>query len=486
MNIFWSPVILPLLEASGAKRIIEIGADSGKNSARLARWCKASGAFADIVDPEPRFDVRAFEERWRGAAKIHLQPSLDVLADLPPADVVLIDGDHNWHTVYHEVRTLIAEGESPRADPPIMVFHDISWPWGRRDAYYAIARIPEASRQPAGIGPISPLRNGWDRHGIDLGLLCATTAGGPRNGVRTAIEDALADQQDRFRVVWFEALWGLCVAAPLARIEHSPALHALLDDLTLPSALKPLVGMLEYGRLSGHIAHHQLSRLQEVFGGENESNAPAGKRPLTTAIPTEAWKGIQRGVSAQTYKGRAFLLSPFDIYNYMRLIETLRPATIVEVGAYEGGRAVWMADMLRNFGVDGKIITIDLVAPRPFDDDRIETVVGNALDLREALPADIIAQLPHPLLVIEDAAHTSEVSVAVLNYFDPHLRPGDYIVVEDGNTGSIMGAPEISPPHRAIQDFMKRRGQDYELDLACCDRFGYNVTANPNGWLRRK
>ena len=483
MNTFWGPVLQPLLDASGARRVIEIGADAGKNTTRLARWCKKQSAFADIIDPKPQFDAAAFNDKWRGVAEVHLGLSLDVLPRLPAADVALIDGDHNWYTVYHEIRALIGTGDAPAANPPIMVFHDVSWPWGRRDAYYDIDGIPEEFRQPAALGLISPLRNDWDPHGVMMRLPCAKVAGGPRNGVRTAMEDAFADQRDRFRFIWIEAMSGLAIVVPLARIAQNPALAATLDMVTPNAAMRPIVEWLEYARLIGMMSQYQM--VSVFSSGQQEKPVPAGERPLTTAVPTEVWKSVQNGMMTQSYKGRAMLLSPFDVYNYMHLIETLRPATIIEIGSMEGGRTIWMADQLRAHGIDGRVMTVDIAPPTGIEDDRIDVLTGNALDLDEALPASVMSRLPHPLLVIEDAAHTTDMTAAVLKHFDAYLQPGDYMVVEDGNSGSLVGTPELSPPHEAIRAFLRERGRDYELDLSYCDRFGYNVTANPNGWLKR-
>ncbi|MEZ5167505.1 MAG: hypothetical protein R2695_13815 [Acidimicrobiales bacterium] len=36
----------------------------------------------------------------------HRALSLDALRHTPAFDVALIDGDHNWYTVYHECRLL--------------------------------------------------------------------------------------------------------------------------------------------------------------------------------------------------------------------------------------------------------------------------------------------------------------------------------------------------------------------------------------------
>ena len=65
-----------------------------------------------------------------------------------PCDVALIDGDHNWYTVYNELR-LLAEAARREAEPlPVLILHDVCWPYGRRDLYYDPAEIPAEFRQP--------------------------------------------------------------------------------------------------------------------------------------------------------------------------------------------------------------------------------------------------------------------------------------------------------------------------------------------------
>lgn len=484
MNRFWNPILRPLLEAAAARQVIEIGADTGRNSTRLARWCANRAARADIIDPSPSFDVEAFEQAFSGIARVHLTPSLEVLAELPAADVVLIDGDHNWYTVYHELLLLLGPPEAPRPQPPVLVLHDTGWPWGRRDAYYDISRIPSEFRQPNGHGQISPRAMGWSPDGIDLGLLCAKVQGGARNGVRTAIEDALSGRHEQFEVRSIAGFFGLTIVIPKERLEARPELVDFLADFTASTVLKPVIDVLEAARLDGMIAAQTLSDVFKIEQVTTAAGTP-GARTLQTSLSTETWLGIQKGLFSQSYKGRAMLLTPFDQYNYTSLIETLRPATILEIGTYQGGRALWMADQLRAFGIVGRILTLDIAPPQGIDDALIEVQEANARDLAAVLPAERLVSLPHPWLVIEDAAHTSVMSRAVLDFFDQHLQPGDYIVIEDGNTGSLMGQPEASPPHAAVQGFLAERGQDYSLDTAICDRYGHNMTGNPNGWLRR-
>ncbi|RBP79544.1 cephalosporin hydroxylase, partial [Rhodobacter sp. 140A] len=87
-------------------------------------------------------------------------------------------------------------------------------------------------------------------------------------------------------------------------------------------------------------------------------------------------------------------------------------------------------------------------------------------------------------------AHDEETCTAVLDYFDPLLTAGDYMVIEDGafrsDSDTPPGSSALSPPSRAIDAFLARRSQDYEIDARFCDSFGYNATFNFNGWLRRR
>ena len=61
----------------------------------------------------------------------------------------MIDGDHNYFTVSEELR-LIGE-RAPGAELPLLLFHDVCWPHGRRDDYFDPEQIP-ADEPPRGRG----------------------------------------------------------------------------------------------------------------------------------------------------------------------------------------------------------------------------------------------------------------------------------------------------------------------------------------------
>jgi cephalosporin hydroxylase len=205
-------------------------------------------------------------------------------------------------------------------------------------------------------------------------------------------------------------------------------------------------------------------------------------------MPGETLSGIQRGTLMTKYRDRAFLKSPFDVVLYLQLLQRLRPGTVIEVGTYEGGSALWFADMMATIGLTPCVVSIDNGGRALFDDDRIGFMHGDALRLGEVLSADTIAALHRPFLVIEDSAHLYDTSLAVLEFFHRHLHTGDYIVIEDGVVAFLPEPAYRSldrGPNRAIDTFLRVRRESYEIDRSLCDFYGCNVTYNPNGWLRR-
>src|SRR5690606_14663913 len=151
----WDDIIAPVIDALRARRVIEIGALRGETTTRMLKRL-GGDCELHVIDPAPQFDPAEHERAFPGRYHFHLGASHDVLGDLPPADVVLVDGDHNWYTVYHELRLLAETSRRTRTPLPVLVPHDVGWPYGRRDLYYAPERIPAEHRQPhrqAGMRP---------------------------------------------------------------------------------------------------------------------------------------------------------------------------------------------------------------------------------------------------------------------------------------------------------------------------------------------
>jgi cephalosporin hydroxylase len=90
-------------------------------------------------------------------------------------------------------------------------------------------------------------------------------------------------------------------------------------------------------------------------------------------------------------------------------------------------------------------------------------------------------------MVIEDSAHTFEHTLFVLQYFADIMQPLEYLIVEDAIVTpmgidfdhALNGGPAL-----AIKRFLNDRS-DFIVDPELCDYFGFNVTYNVNGYLRK-
>ena len=109
----WDVAIAPVLEAIRAKRVVEIGALRGETTSRMLDRL-GPDAVLHVIDPVPEFDPREHEREFRGRYIFHEALSLEVLPNLEAMDAALIDGDHNWYTVYHELKLLAASAGGRR------------------------------------------------------------------------------------------------------------------------------------------------------------------------------------------------------------------------------------------------------------------------------------------------------------------------------------------------------------------------------------
>jgi cephalosporin hydroxylase len=204
-----------------------------------------------------------------------------------------------------------------------------------------------------------------------------------------------------------------------------------------------------------------------------------------TSLPLQALADLQRGHLSYQYKGISTLKCPFDLALYSMLIWNVKPGTIVEIGSNAGGSAIWLADQIRCMNLDAEIQSFDLNPPR-VRDPLVHFRQGDAEKLANCFPYHEIERLPRPLLVIEDSSHQKVTSLAVLDYFAPLMRSGEYIVVEDGIVTSLGRADKFGGgPIAAISEFLSRNS-DWEVDRYYCDFYGRNVTWNVSGYLRKK
>jgi len=201
-----------------------------------------------------------------------------------------------------------------------------------------------------------------------------------------------------------------------------------------------------------------------------------------TDIPYDLLMKIQQGTMAYRYRNLPLLKNPFDLAIYPLLLAALQPRTLIEIGTHAGGSALWFADQLPGL----RVYSVDLHAPTGVAHPAVTFLEGDAHDLGAALPSSLLGSIDRPLLVVEDSSHLAATTAAVLDFFDPWLRPGEYIVIEDGILTAMRVAGSYGGgPLRAIHDFLARTAGRYAIDRTLCDTFGTNVTWNVDGYLRR-
>jgi hypothetical protein len=257
--LYNAEVLLGVLDAAGARSVVEVGAYAGDLTELLLRWAASrDGARVAAVDPAPQPEL---EQLARESSELTLvrETSLSALEHLELSDAVILDGDHNYYTVSEELRRIEQRAGGASAPLPLILLHDVGWPHGRRDDYFDPEQIPAEYRQP--IEPGGGLYPGVEgtRWG---GLPYANPAareGGPRNGVRTAAEDFVAERPG-LRLAVVPSFFGLGIVYA-ATAPYAPA----LEEFLAPWLENRLLERLEANRVL-HLAssHVQMRRAQHA------------------------------------------------------------------------------------------------------------------------------------------------------------------------------------------------------------------------------
>ena len=228
-------VVFPCLEAVGASAVVEVGASHGDFTSELLAWASGAEAKVTAVEPAPEPELLALAERHPELELVR-ETSHDALGRIELGEAIVIDGDHNHYTVSEDLKLIFERAPGERM--PLVFLHDVGWPHGRRDAYYAPDRIPESRRQPlAHNAHLDPELEGVADGGFHVEWT-AEREGGPGNGVLTAIEDFMAERPGlRLAVVplffglgalWHPgARWAEAVAAVIEPWDRNPLLERL-------------------------------------------------------------------------------------------------------------------------------------------------------------------------------------------------------------------------------------------------------------------
>ena len=254
----WDVAIAPVVTAVGASRVVEIGALRGETTVKMF---DALGPRGRAPRHRSRAGLRSSRARrgFPGRYVFHRAPSLDVLPSLPPMDVALVDGDHNWYTVYHELKLLAEVARDARCAPPGPVAPRC------RMAVRATGSLLRRPSGPRGVpatvrarGDAAGRKRLFPGSGLNPTMWNAELEGGPRNGVMTALDDFIAEHERPLRRLVLPIYFGLAIVVEEERLARTPALGAVLEHLDSAAGRYELMEVAEACASKAMVYQHNV------------------------------------------------------------------------------------------------------------------------------------------------------------------------------------------------------------------------------------
>jgi hypothetical protein len=466
---FWDDIVAPVIEAVGAKRIVEIGALRGDQTELMLQRL-GPDVELHVIDPLPFFDPAEHERRFAGRYVFHRDLSVNVLRELPALDVALIDGDHNWYTVFTELN-LLADAARGAGEPmPVMVLHDVGWPYGRRDLYYDPSNIPEEHRRPwrrAGLrrGQRQLLAGGG---GLNSTLANAEIEGGPRNGVMTAVEDFVAAHDKPLRLVVLPILFGLAIVVEEERLAAQPSLAATLDRLESREGKDMLLRLAEDFRVDSltldhalleqagdrvaALASRYLETIKRAIAGVTTIDTPAGyEAPQRQRAATSARAGLDHLHGCLDAVWSPFVRGDIAVAGVGP--SALFVAAYLEAHDHESRYTLWIAgpdpagdDSVARDHARDLLDRFDLLS------DRIRFLPGDV----EKSPSDAT---PSRLALINLGAGGGANARSAVDLLYPHLAPGGIVAIDDLLDATTCAAAEDFRASHGIRAPLERFGR---------------------------
>jgi cephalosporin hydroxylase len=198
---------------------------------------------------------------------------------------------------------------------------------------------------------------------------------------------------------------------------------------------------------------------------------------------TEVWETVE-------FLGVPSLKSVADMWNYQEILSMLNPALVVEFGTRFGGAALYFSVVGRALNPALRVISVDIshvdVHPRVRTEPSIHLMTCSSTD--PGMAANLLAYraaMPGPAFFILDSDHRKAHVLAEMELLRQVTKPGDYLVVEDGN---INGNPVLpgwgEGPYEAVAAYREKYPDDYAHDAERESKFGF--TFAPGGFLIRR
>ena len=191
---------------------------------------------------------------------------------------------------------------------------------------------------------------------------------------------------------------------------------------------------------------------------------------------------LQEGVMyGTTYFGVRTLKNPLDAWIYQELLHETQPDVIIEIGNANGGSALLLAHLCDNLG-KGRVIGLDInqkeIPQYVRDHPRIRFIEGDARQNIEQV--EKLVSKDERVLIIEDSAHTYDMTLDLLRLYSKFVKPGDYFIIEDSIVNHGLESEIPVGPYEAIEVFAAEN-RDFVIDRT---RERFLITWNPKGFLK--
>lgn len=208
-SLFWIDIVRPLLKATGARHLVQVGAYTGEHTRLLLEYCIKHNGFLTVIEP---YVLEALEKVLQGRPRCRLirAKSHAAIPDIKdPIDILLLNGDLNYHTVYGDLCAIAATAKNTGTAFPTVILKSMSWPYARRDMYYDPESIPAEVRHDHGRMGMTPWSSGLEERAFNAPFCNARREGGRQNGVLTAVEDFMKASADALKLFTLPVNHGL-------------------------------------------------------------------------------------------------------------------------------------------------------------------------------------------------------------------------------------------------------------------------------------
>jgi cephalosporin hydroxylase len=177
---------------------------------------------------------------------------------------------------------------------------------------------------------------------------------------------------------------------------------------------------------------------------------------------------------SRIYKGLLCGKSPIDLWLYSACIYELKPRTVIELGAFQGGSALWLADQVTAMDLDCEVHSYEILHHAISARAKHPKLHFHPADLNDLASIDVVQlkAMPHPWLIIDDA-HSNVLNT--LSFFRQFMRDGDYFIKEDTDG---LGTAGENAEYLALAENL-----GFYVDGVYVDGFGFNVTTARNTWF---